>query len=224
MYFIIYRITNLINGKIYIGCHRTKDLEDGYVGSGTILKRSIKKHGVKNFQKDILHCCSSAEEMFETETLLVNEEFVTRTDTYNLKKGGAGGFDYVYSHPNYKEWVKKGRLITNKILEEKFGKGWKTLIGKRGATAANTPEIQIKRVETTRKRYGDKAFQTFKGKKHTEKTKDLMSKSHKGKSIGSANSQYGTMWITNGIENRKIKTVDNIPDSWYKGRVIKMAL
>lgn len=37
---------------------------------------------------------------------------------------------------------------------------------------------------------------------------------------GNKNSQYGTCWITNGVINKKHKVIDNIPEGWYKGRVI----
>lgn len=40
----------------------------------------------------------------------------------------------------------------------------------------------------------------------------------KGYGVGEKNSQYGTMWITNGIENKKIKSLDQIPQGWSKGR------
>ena len=42
----------------------------------------------------------------------------------------------------------------------------------------------------------------------------------KGKNSGEANSQYGTMWITNGTENKKIKKENVIPEGWYKGRIL----
>lgn len=47
MHFIIYKITNLLNGMIYIGKHTTNDLNDGYMGSSQWLKNSIKKHRIR---------------------------------------------------------------------------------------------------------------------------------------------------------------------------------
>lgn len=36
-YYYIYQITNLVNAKIYVGVHKTKDLNDGYMGSGKVI-------------------------------------------------------------------------------------------------------------------------------------------------------------------------------------------
>jgi hypothetical protein len=53
-YYTIYKTTNLINGKIYIGKHETSDLNDTYMGSGKVLMNAIKKYGKDSFKKEIL--------------------------------------------------------------------------------------------------------------------------------------------------------------------------
>ena len=66
-YYLIYQITNLVNNKIYIGKHMTDDLNDGYMGSGSLIKRAENKYGSDKFEKEILFECSSEEEMNKKE-------------------------------------------------------------------------------------------------------------------------------------------------------------
>ena len=68
----IYKITNLLNGKMYIGKHKTSDIDDGYMGSGKIIKRAIKKYGVDNFRKEWLMFCEDEEEMEYMERVYVD--------------------------------------------------------------------------------------------------------------------------------------------------------
>lgn len=91
MYFYLYKITNLINGKIYVGVHQTKNLDDGYLGSGSHICSSIKKYGKENFHKEILEFFHDAKSMFTKEREIVNEEFLKRVDVYNKVLGGQGG-------------------------------------------------------------------------------------------------------------------------------------
>ena len=89
--FIVYKTTNLINGKIYIGVHDNNgEGFDGYLGSGLLMLKAIKKHGRENFVRETLHSCEDIETAFLLESELVTEEFIERKNTYNLCTGGKG--------------------------------------------------------------------------------------------------------------------------------------
>lgn len=87
----LYKITNNINGKIYIGIHSTDNLDDGYMGSGVALGRAYTKYGAHNFTKEILENFTDPKDMYLREEEMVNEEFIARSDVYNMKIGGVSG-------------------------------------------------------------------------------------------------------------------------------------
>jgi hypothetical protein len=93
MIFYVYKITNTINNKIYIGVHSTNNIDDGYMGSGMALAKAFKKYGKENFYKEILEYCDDQESLYKREAEIVNKEFINRNDTYNLQTGGKGGLN-----------------------------------------------------------------------------------------------------------------------------------
>jgi len=214
MFYTIYKITNNINQKYYIGMHKTSNLEDGYMGSGKLIKRAIQKYSIENFTKEILHVFDNEEDMKnkEKELVVINEM------SYNLCDGGHGGFSYINKQPEKKDWVLKGRIATNIALKEKYG-------------VSNSSQIDF-----VRRKIGEKAKlrheqgltkppPSFLGKKHSEETKQKMRNSKKSKNLtGSKNSQYGTCWITNGNEDKKIHK-DELDKfiilGYIKGRLMK---
>jgi len=83
VFYTIYKTTNKINGKIYIGKHQTKDPNDTYLGSGKLLWNSINKYGIENFEKEILFVFDTEAEMNNKESELVTDEFVLESTNYN---------------------------------------------------------------------------------------------------------------------------------------------
>jgi len=88
--YIIYKTTNLINNKIYIGQHQTYNINDSYIGSGTHLLLAIKKYGKLNFKREILFSFNTFDEMNNKEIEIVNEDFIKLNNTYNKVLGGKG--------------------------------------------------------------------------------------------------------------------------------------
>lgn len=100
MFYYLYKITNLINNKVYIGVHQTNKLNDGYFGSGININRAIKKYGKDNFSKEILEYFNTEEDMLLKEKEIVNSDFVKLAHVYNINEGGKGSFSYINSLPN----------------------------------------------------------------------------------------------------------------------------
>lgn len=213
IYYTIYKTTNQINGKFYIGSHKTRDLDDNYYGSGKYLKYAINKHGLDNFTKEILFIFDTPEEMYAMEAEIVNEDFLAEENTYNLKVGGFGGFDYINNNIDLGEHRKSNMKKCNQVFKEKWNND--------DNFAQEWSNLQSSKMKN-KHRAGLIRYDTFTGKTHTEETKSKMREAHKKNKHmqGEKNSQYGTMWITNDKENKKIKKTDSIPEGFRKGRKI----
>ncbi|EQA7786724.1 GIY-YIG nuclease family protein [Acinetobacter baumannii] len=119
MFYYTYKITNTVNGHFYIGAHKTSRLDDGYMGSGTVLKKAIKKYGIENFTKEILKFHPDQKSMYEHEKEIVDANLVLNKKSYNIKLGGQGGFDYVNA-TNTKEYIRERNLKASAIFQEKM--------------------------------------------------------------------------------------------------------
>lgn len=110
---LIYKTTNLINDKIYVGKHSQEGLGfDGYLGSGKIIKCAIRKYGKKNFKREILEICETENLAYERE-----EYWIKLLDSrnplvgYNILEGGDGfNSEFVkqlWKTPEFVDKVKK---------------------------------------------------------------------------------------------------------------------
>ena len=210
-HFLIYKITNLINDKIYIGQHVTTNIDDGYMGSGDHIKNAIKKYGIENFKKEIIAECSSFEEMNELEKELVNHEFVQNQNTYNHSIGGSYGWKNCLKYKSDEEIysIRKnaGDAIAKLLKDHEFKKNFG------------------EKISNSLKQYWNENGHNWIGKTHSEETKRKMSEKHKlnKHQKGEKNSQFGKCWIYNLElkENKSIKKEelnDWIDKGWTKGR------
>ncbi len=98
MRYIIYKITNNINNRYYIGRHATNDINDDYMGSGKAIKNAILKYGKDNFTKEIIAETSSTELLWQLEMKIVNDEIVNDPLSYNMAYGGKSYLDGLKKH------------------------------------------------------------------------------------------------------------------------------
>lgn len=208
--YTVYKTVNLVNGKFYIGVHKTDNPNDDYLGSGKLIKRAIKKYGIENFHKEVIASFESRDDAYALEMELV----VLESQCYNLKKGGEGGFDYI----NANGLISTLHRPTNLTLaDQKLGAAnlharWKT-----------DPKFRKYLSEIRRTAaYNINGFIGYmSGKSHTETTKHKMAIKASLRT-GDKNSQFGTCWIKHeSYTSKKIKLTDLdswISLGWIRGR------
>jgi group I intron endonuclease len=97
--YVIYKITNSLTNKSYVGKHITKNINDKYMGSGQVLKQSYKKYGIENFVKEIIEECENEELMNEREIFWISNLNTFSPNGYNINTGGKGGDNFT-NNPN----------------------------------------------------------------------------------------------------------------------------
>ena len=206
---IVYKITNLVNNKIYVGVHKTDDLEDGYMGSGRVIKQAIEKYGIENFNKEVLFDYPTYNEALVKEKEIVSKEFLEQSNVYNLRRGGNGGFDYINSK------LLQNTEANNKARIARISKvsnAWKNKYASSEEFRNKIRDNYRKGLEKARKQ---NPLGTFKGRHHSEQSKQKISDSKKGKQTTST---LGKHWYTNGQVN--ILTF-KCPNGYHLGRTLK---
>jgi hypothetical protein len=113
---IIYKTTCLVTGKYYIGMHSTNDIDDGYLGSGHVLKLSINKYGELLHTREILEFVDTREHLRQREAVLI--EKVLRVDPLcmNAHPGGSYGWEH---RVGLSPW-NKGKTCVNEETRRKM--------------------------------------------------------------------------------------------------------
>ena len=198
-YHFVYKITNNVNSKIYVGVHSTNNINDGYMGSGKIFRNAFQKYGRESFSREILGFFYTRQAAYSEEERIVDSDFIKREDTYNIVIGG-GLLGSGPDHPNYGKPGLRGESHPFYGLRGKdhpsYGKRYKK----------NPDMVQ---------RGKDHCWY---GKKHTPETRERMSKSHKAREqvlteehkayLSRINSgENNPMWGTTRSEESKLKAV-----------------
>jgi hypothetical protein len=220
-YHYIYKIVRVDgSGKYYIGMHSTDNINDGYFGSGSLLSRSIKKHGKESHTKEILEYLPSRKELKEREREIVNEELVGNSLCMNLRLGGNGGsWQHLNNNSDVQrakgkkgnakmqllretspEWSDAFKLKMRTAIVEQYKNGTRKAPGwsESAKKASNSPEANEKRKQTIKKN---------------------------GSNLGTKNSMYGKCWIVNEVHSIAIK-IEELPSyislGYTKGRKLKI--
>lgn len=207
----IYKITNLITNKCYVGFSKNaakrfkRHLTLAENGVNRRLYDSIRKHGKENFILEIIATCVTKEEAVELEKFWISELNSLMPNGYNMTVGGDGGNTLVgWTEEEKKELYTRqaNTRIGMKHTEETKEKISKAHLGK------TMPEEQKLRLSETLKKIGHKPptikgkIPWMKGKKHTEESLKKISSARLGKS-------YEDLWDISYIEERKAKLREN---------------
>jgi hypothetical protein len=217
----IYKITNTVNDKIYVGKHSTENLDDGYMGSGKLIKRAIEKYGIDKFNKEIVFEFETEEEALLMESEIVDDMFIARLDTYNIIKGGLGGWSYVNENVD-RSYLKSDENL--KRLREMSSIGCEAM-KLRWNDSEFSEECKLK-ISNAVKLYWETNGHNWVGRKHNEESKNKIGKANSIHQQGKGNSVYGTCWIHNlKLKESKLIKKDDLQSyldkGWVKGRKMK---
>ncbi len=187
----VYRITNLINDKFYIGKHShcLSNKYDDYMGGGNLIVKAIKKYGKESFKKEITSYYKTSSCALIGEGIILTKDIAKQNNCYNLKAGGEGGSA---AGRKLKDETIIKRTKSQKGLKRSEETRKRLGLAKKGSTISektrkkisdslkgeNNPLYGTSRSEEVRKKIGDAQRgekSKFYGKTHTEEMKRKIS-------------------------------------------------
>lgn len=195
-YGYIYKTTNLVNNKIYIGQHRGAYLDENYLGSGKLLAAAINKYGRGSFKCELLELCADKTALDQKEKEYIKKYNSQNNEIgYNISEGGQGG--------------DLGPVARSHISESLRGIP-KSLKHRKKLSEAN----KGKRLPESQK---EKISKGNKGKILSDETKEKMSVSAKKLSHHNYKTNKGKVIITNGFEIKYIDKQSSLPEGYIYG-------
>jgi hypothetical protein len=214
MFFTVYRTTNKVNGKYYIGVHKTKNPMDDYLGSGKHLLRAIAKYGEENFVKEILLSGHSPEAAFALEFELV-EKHRGDSECDNMRQGGSGGFDYIN-----RVGLNGNNFVTEDAVKrrvESHRKKFDTNPEYRQRVIEHINRIRKLKSPEKQEQARLKAVEAWKGSHHTSENRKKFSEL----STGQRNNNFGARWINKNGQVQKVKAEELqhwLDSGWVRGK------
>ena len=196
MYGYIYKITNLLNNKIYIGKHKYSQykLDENYITSGVIIKQSIEKNGIENFKIELVDKADSLEELNTKEIFYIKQFNSMYPVGYNITSGGDG-------HKDCSSWNKGLTKETDERVKYNTSKSNQTKLERYG-------NCYGKRNTSLSEEHKEKIRKANKNQKPTDYCKYI-----------SSIRNSGTHFYNNGSIELKFKDGEQIPDGFVKGRL-----
>lgn len=216
----IYKTTNLVNGKIYIGQHIGK-VNDSYLGSGVVLHNAIRKYGRCNFKREILRLCYTEHELTIWEHVyIIKFRSFDKSIGYNIAKGdvNSSGFNPA-KLPEVREKIRKS-AIGRKMSDEQKSKVSARF---KGISLSSDRKTELSTIAN-----GRKSITNGKMNKWLHNGEDMPDgwyygrlpykvKRKKREDRINHNTSLGLIWVTNGVNNLYIKKGSDIPQGYYKG-------
>lgn len=199
--------TNLVNGKRYIGKHKATKFQVAYKGSGKLLRKAIKKYGIKNFKVELLETCETYEELNQKEQEYIKLYNAMESDMfYNIHHGGGGGDIAYYMSSDAMTKIRKDHAKYMKDKYKKHPEYWDHVGPKIGGTRSEKTKTGISNAQ---KRYWSSVSDEVKHERLSRSAKTRCT---------------GRIWVTDGVIEKFIKPEDfevYAKDNYYKGRLFR---
>ena len=242
MYGYIYKITNKVNNKIYIGKHKhdIPELDCKYVASGTYINRSIRTYGIDNFTIELIDVAYTVEELNDKEIMYIDKYDSIAPNGYNLTHGGDG---LLNPSQEVRDRMSKAKLGTKRTEESKLKASAKL----RGIK--KTPEwVEKVRASNRGKKPSnntiEKSIEVHRNSKwYNNGTVEIMLPPNKEVPVGFvvgrlknpfpncsgikkdsalvnkvADKKRGSSWYNNGSKEIMVRKDGNVPSGFVKGR------